>query len=68
MPRRGFAIIAGMKTKCARCGAEMRCDPGGQCWCVELPFRAMPEAPEACLCPACLAAEPPADQRGPPPR
>ncbi|MDB5409623.1 MAG: hypothetical protein JWL84_4535 [Rhodospirillales bacterium] len=42
------------EVRCAGCGAPMSCDPGPDCWCVQLPFQPMPEAPTACLCRACL--------------
>jgi hypothetical protein len=48
-----------MKTQCARCGAELLCDPAGDCWCKKLPHARMParENAVACLCPDCLARE-----------
>jgi len=33
-----------MVTLCARCGAEMNCEPLGACWCKELPHGPMPSA------------------------
>ena len=51
---------------CARCGAAFDCSLGGGCWCAAEPYRLpMPDAaaqdsprdaPEDCLCPACLRA------------
>jgi hypothetical protein len=43
-----------MEIRCAGCGAKLSCDPGPDCWCAELPFAPMPEAPTGCLCRACL--------------
>ena len=49
------AILEVMDTRCARCGAEMRCEPAGDCWCKELPHGPMPEATvTGCLCRVCL--------------
>ena len=47
---------AWMETKCARCGAAMRCEPEGACWCFELPRVPMPKPGKAtgCLCRECL--------------
>jgi hypothetical protein len=30
-------IVQKIMTRCARCGAEMGCDPAGNCWCKNLP-------------------------------
>jgi hypothetical protein len=45
-----------METRCGRCGAEMRCDPAGNCWCKELPHGRMSADEEVtgCLCRECL--------------
>ncbi|MBV8538347.1 MAG: hypothetical protein JO128_22305 [Alphaproteobacteria bacterium] len=44
--------------RCARCGAEFACDPAGDCWCKDEPFRVpLPKTDaESCLCPTCLRA------------
>lgn len=43
-----------METTCIACGAQLDCNPGPDCWCAQLPFTPMPEAPAGCYCPACL--------------
>jgi hypothetical protein len=50
-----------MEIACSNCGTAMRCDPGPDCWCAELPLQPMPEDPATCLCRACLTAR--AEQR-----
>ena len=47
------------RVACARCGAELDCNPAGECWCKAEPVRLpMPSlgSSETCLCPACLRA------------
>jgi hypothetical protein len=42
--------------QCPGCGAKFCCDPGPNCWCMQMPPQAMPENAAACFCPACLKA------------
>jgi Cysteine-rich CWC len=42
---------------CGRCGADFRCEPGGDCWCMHLDVRLpMPAAGQDCVCADCLRA------------
>jgi len=50
-------------TTCLECGAPLTCDLGPDCWCARLPFRPMPAEAAGCLCPKCLAAPPPEEER-----
>ena len=56
-----------MDIACAGCGAALRCDPGPDCWCAELPFQPMPAGPAACLCRACLTEQIEKTKKGPHP-
>ena len=44
-----------METRCVRCNAPMTCNPGGSCWCKDLP-PVMPMTADSagCYCPSCL--------------
>jgi hypothetical protein len=48
-----------METRCGRCGAELTCDPSGDCWCKKLPHGRMAAAADStgCLCRECLMRE-----------
>jgi hypothetical protein len=40
---------------CSRCGTEITCNPGGDCWCATETARLpMPVEGEDCLCRDCL--------------
>ena len=45
-----------METRCAHCGAELICDPAGDCWCKKLPHGRMSadQGVTGCLCRECL--------------
>ena len=50
---RNRSFDAGREIRCSRCDTAFTCDPGGRCWCMDLP-PVMPMTGGACFCPRCL--------------
>jgi hypothetical protein len=55
--RRSRGIIEFMDRICSRCGAEMECNPEGDCWCKEMPHGPMAADANGCMCAECLKSE-----------